>query len=115
YEGAVAPVRRLADPARALRGSRRDAHAARRAGPRPELVLPLPRPVGGGPAGVDASRPEPRAARPLRLALVEDEHAVLLEDEPPGGVLAQPDECRRRGERRDPVGVARAGLVRDHA
>ena len=47
HEGALAAVRRLADPARPVRRSGRHAAAARRARARAELVLPLPRPVGG--------------------------------------------------------------------
>ena len=46
-----------------------------------------------------------------RQDAVEDEHAVLLEHEPPRRVAPQPDDLRRRRQRREPVRVAGLRLV----
>src|SRR5207244_6052986 len=112
-EGLLTAIRRVADPAcRARRRDRGPRATARRARARAGLVLPLSATLGDRLARLAASRPQPTSGRALCASAdpPEDEDAVLFEHEPPVGIPAEVDEIGRRGQRRDPVEVARLRL-----
>ena len=112
HEGALAAVPRLADPARAVRRRRCRRPARRRARAGAELVLPLPRALGGRPAGLDAARPEPRPGRALRRPLARKTSTPSRsKTSRQSGLRRSRTSAAAAGQRRDPVGVARAGLV----